>query len=511
MPPPAPSAVNHSLLTARRSPLDVLVVGAGIGGLATAVRLAAGGARVAVLEQDAQPGGKLNQWRSGGFTFDTGPSLVTMPGAIADLFRAAGRRMGDYLTLQPLHPICRYRWPDGTTFDADSDLAAMTAAIRRLDPRDVGAYLRFLAYGRALYERAARPFLFHERPRPMDLLRRRGWDVLRIGAFTTMDAAVRAHFHSPYLRQLFNRYATYNGSSPYAAPATLCLIPYLELAEGGWYIAGGLYRLAEALLRLAGELGVTTRTGARVEQVLFERRQAVGVRLAGGEELRAATVVVNADPLYAYGALVPPALRPRGEPAARATLGSDLSCSGFVLLLGTDCDFPALAHHNIFFSADYPAEFDALFRARRPAPDPTIYVSYTSRSDPTQAPPGGGNLFVLVNAPALTPDADWAAWAGPYRERILDRLEAAGLPDLRRHLVVERTLTPADFAARFNAFGGALYGFSSNARLAAFRRPANRAPGLPGLFFVGGSAHPGGGIPLALLSARLVARAMQRE
>jgi phytoene desaturase len=508
---PQPQNSDHSRLAARGTPLDAIVVGAGLGGLATAVRLAASGARIVVLEQDAQPGGKLNQWRAGGFTFDTGPSLVTMPGVIADLFQAAGRRMGDYLTLQPLHPLCRYRYADGTTFDADSDLAAMTAAIRRLDPRDVGGYLRFLAYGRALYERAARPFLFHERPRPIDLLRRRGWDVLRIGAFRTMDRAVRAHFHSPYLRQLFNRYATYNGSSPYLAPATLCLIPYLEFAEGGWTIAGGLYRLAEALVGLAGELGVTIRTGARVETVLFEGRRAVGVRLADGQEYRAGTVVVNADPLYAYQALVPPALRPRHEPAARATLASDLSCSGFVLLLGTDCDFPALAHHNIFFSGDYPAEFRALFTERRPAPDPTIYVCLSSRTDPTQAPPGGGNLFVLVNAPALTPAADWAAWAGPYRARILDRLEAAGLSDLRRHIVVERILTPADFAGRFNAFGGALYGFSSNHRQAAFRRPANRAPGLPGLFFVGGSAHPGGGIPLALLSARLVVGAVMRN
>jgi phytoene desaturase len=272
-----------------------------------------------------------------------------------------------------------------------------------------------------------------------------------------------------------------------------------------------LYRLAEGLVGLAGELGVTIRTGARVETVLFEGRRAVGVRLADGQEYRAGTVVVNADPLYAYQALVPPALRPRHEPAARATLASDLSCSGFVLLLGTDCDFPALAHHNIFFSGDYPAEFRALFTERRPAPDPTIYVCLSSRTDPTQAPPGGGNLFVLVNAPALTPAADWAAWAGPYRARILDRLEAAGLSDLRRHIVVERILTPADFAGRFNAFGGALYGFSSNHRQAAFRRPANRAPGLPGLFFVGGSAHPGGGIPLALLSARLVADAVMRD
>jgi phytoene desaturase len=495
---------------------DCVIVGAGLGGLATAVRAAAAGRRVTVLEQDAQVGGKLNRLRSGGFLFDTGPSLVTMPGVIADVFRAAGRRLDDYLALQPLHPLCRYRYADGTTFDADSDLPAMLRAIRALEPRDVRGYLRFLAYGRGLYRRAGAPFLFHERPRPWDLVWRGGLDMLRIDAFRTMDAAVRAHFHSPYLRRLFNRYATYNGSSPYQAPATLCLIPYVELAGGGWYIAGGLYRLAEALRELARELGVEVRTCAPVREVLFDparpggRPRARGVRLAGGAELAAETVVVNADPLYAYRALVPPAYRPRREPAARATLASDLSCSGFVLLLGLDRDYPHLAHHNIFFSADYPAEFAAIFAARRPAPDPTIYVSATSRSDPTQAPPGGGNLFVLVNAPALTPDADWRAWAGPYRERILDRLEAAGLADLRRRIVVQHTLTPADFARRFNAFGGALYGFSSNARLAAFQRPANRAPGLDRLFFVGGSAHPGGGIPLALLSARLVARAMSQ-
>ena len=498
---------------ATASSYDIVVIGAGLGGLATAIRTAAAGARVLVVEQDTQPGGKMNRRQVAGFSFDTGPSLITLPGVIAELFRAGGARLGDYLTLQPLHPICRYRFADGTEFAADSDLPAMLAAIGRLDPRDRAGYLRFLAFGRALFARAARPFLFQERPRPLDLVRRRGWDVLRIGALRTMDAAVRAHFHSPYLRQLFNRYATYSGSSPYRAPATLCLIPYLELTYGAWYIPGGLYRLVEALAQRAAEMGVALRTGTAVRAVRCrpaaagDRPAAVGVDLATGETIAAGQVVVNADPLYAYRALLPPAYRPRREPAAWATPADDLSSAGFVLLLGVDRDYPALDHHNIFFSGDYPAEFAAL-AARRPAPDPTVYVNYTSRSDPTQAPPGCGSLFVLVNAPALTPDAAWDRWAAPYRTRILARLQAAGLPDLRRHIVVSQTLTPADFAARYNAFGGAIYGFASNHPAAAFRRPANRAPGLDRLWFVGGSAHPGGGIPLALLSARIVARGL---
>jgi phytoene desaturase len=221
-------------------------------------------------------------------------------------------------------------------------------------------------------------------------------------------------------------------------------------------------------------------------------------------------VVVNADPLYARDALF--------APARRAALGvrpvtpeADLSCSGFVLLLGTAGRWPQLAHHNIFFSADYPAEFRAIFDARRPAPDPTIYVSYTSASDPSQAPPGAGNLFVLVNAPPGGAAADWDTWAGPYAERVLDILEARGLAGLRTQIVYRQVITPADFARRFNAFGGALYGYASHDRQAAFRRPGNRAPGIRRLYFVGGSAHPGGGVPLVLLGARIVARLVRED
>ena len=264
--------------------------------------------------------------------------------------------------------------------------------------------------------------------------------MLRIGAFRTMDAAVRAHFHSPYLRQLFNRYATYNGSSPYLAPATLCLIPYIELAGGGWYIAGGLYRLVEALVRLAGRTGRDDpHRYAGAEEVLFARRRQRGGACAwptgedhggrGGDQRRPALCLCGRW------------CRPRCGPGANRRRGprwrSDLSCSGFVLLLGTDCDFPALAHHNIFFSADYPAEFRALFHARRPAPDPTIYISYTSRSDPTQAPPGGATCLCWSTRPPLTAAADWAAWAGPYRGAHPGTgWRRAGLAGLRRHIVV---------------------------------------------------------------------------
>jgi phytoene desaturase len=239
------------------------------------------------------------------------------------------------------------------------------------------------------------------------------------------------------------------------------------------------------------------------------RGRATGLRLADGSTLAADAVVVNADPLAARERLFAP--RWRAATGTRPVApGADLSCSGFVLLLGTNRPWPQLAHHNILFSDDYPAEFQAIFAERRPAPHPTIYISYTSASDPTQAPPGGGNLFVLVNAPPVADPARWAAWAGPYATRILDRLEGH-LPGLHASLRYQQTLTPATFAARFGAYGGALYGYASHSRLAAFARPANRAPGIGGLYFVGGSAHPGGGVPLVLLGARLVAELVKRE
>ncbi len=492
----------------------IAVVGAGVGGLATAARLAAAGYGVIVCERDAQPGGKMNRVEAGGFRFDTGPSLITMPGVLAETFRAVGRRLGDYLHLRQLDPICRYFYPDGVRLDTSSNLAAMSAAIGRLAPGDVGGYLDFLAHSRRLYERAALPFLYGERPSPRDLLARRGLDVLRIDALSTMDGVVRRYFRDPHLVQLFDRYATYNGSSPYRAPGTLCLIPYVELVGGGWYIEGGLYRLVESLVAVCRELGVDLRLGTPVEEVVIvgtgRSARATGVRLAGGATAAADAVVVNADPLYARDALFAPRYRAAlgGRPVSP---GDDLSCSGFVLLLGTSRRWPQLAHHNIFFSADYPAEFRAIFDERRPAPDPTIYISYTSASDASQAPPGHGNLFVLVNAPPVADAAHWAAWVGPYTERILDRLEAAGLPGLRESIVYRQVITPADFAARFNAYGGALYGYASHSKGAAFARPANRAPGVRGLYFAGGSAHPGGGVPLVLLGARLVARLVQED
>ncbi|HUP27104.1 MAG TPA: phytoene desaturase family protein [Chloroflexia bacterium] len=488
----------------------IAIVGAGLGGLATAVRLAAQGHRVTLLEKNAQPGGKMNLVEHSGFRFDTGPSLVTLPGVLTDTFKAAGRNLEDYITLKPLDPICRYRFADGTYLDTSSNLPRLVAEVGNLNPAEVTRLFRFLAYARTLFERAGPVFLLRERPRLRDLLARNALDSLRIGAHISMHRAVRRFFKDPRLVQLFDRYATYTGSSPYKAPATLSIIPYIEIAGGGWYIEGGLYRLVEALMEVARELGVNFQPDCEVSEVTVNQRsgwrgaRASGVRFRGGGSLQADAVVINADPMYAYPALVPEQYHDRR--LAHSMEALEPSCSGFVLLLGIKGDYPNLAHHNIFFNHDYRSEFEYTFEREEPVPDPTIYVVNTSKTDPTQAPPGHSNLFILVNAPALTPAIDWPSRQGEYRDRIITRLEEVGLPGLRERIVYEQVITPLDFEQKYHAWRGSIYGISSNSRRTAFLRPPNRAPGVQNLYFVGGSVHPGGGIPLVLLSARLAAK-----
>jgi phytoene desaturase len=310
-----------------------------------------------------------------------------------------------------------------------------------------------------------------------------------------MDQAIGSFVRSSHLRQLLGRFATYVGASPYQAPATLNVIAHVELNGGVFYPRGGVYRLAEAFERLAGELGVTIQTGCPVSEIDIVGGRARGVRLANGEHIAARAVISNVDVSTTYGRLLPgiDARAPR-EP----------SCSGFVLLLGIKKEHPELAHHNIFFSSDYPAEFEAIFGQGRPAEDPTIYVAITSKKDAWHAPPGNENWFVLVNAPAINKTVDWREEASLYRDLILDKLARRGY-ELRDVIQSEQIVTPRDLSSSSGAWRGALYGASSNDRLAAFRRPHNRSKEIPGLYFVGGTTHPGGGVPMVTLSGKVTA------
>lgn len=487
---------------------DTVVIGAGIGGLSAAIRLAVAGQRVLVLEQNAQVGGKMGEVVRQGFRWDTGPSVITMRPVLEALFQAAGRRLEDYLTLVPVEPLTRYFFADGVELDATSDLSHMAAQIHRLEPRDVEGYLAYLAYAARLYRITGPAFIYGDPVTPRTLLQVPISEWRHVDGWRTMHQAICGYVRSPHLRQLLGRFATYVGASPYRAPATLNVIAHVELTEGVWYPRGGVYAIARALAQLAGELGVEIRTGTPVEAIRLAAspaggRPRVSGVLAAGEMIPTRRVVANVDVATVYERLLPAGAVPPGR--VRALTALEPSVSGFVLLLGVQGQTPALAHHNIFFPADYAREFTDLFERGVPPEDPTVYVSITSKRDAAHAPPDCENWFVLVNAPPLGPRFDWATQAAAYRDRVLAVLARRGL-DVRGRILTEHMLTPLDLARQTGARRGALYGAASNGMWAAFRRPANRAPEVDGLYFAGGTAHPGGGVPMVMLSGAAAAR-----
>lgn len=489
---------------------NIIIIGAGLGGLSAAIRLARSGFSVCVLEKNETVGGKVNTLRANGYSFDTGASLLTMRHVLEELFAFAERRVEDYLEIVPLEPICRYFWSDKTVFDASTDLQKTESEIEKLELADAVNFRRFLADAKRKYEVSEKTFLAHSLNDLPKLLRPKYLkDLLAISSMRTLDSLVKSRFKSPKLRQLFNRYATYNGSSPFQTPATFALIPYVEFGLGAWYVRGGMYEIPKALERLATELGVEIKTKCAVEKILIESGKAVGVKLLGGENLPGDFVVANADAIETYRNLIEAKERKSFTDKKLNTI--EPSCSGFVLLLGVKKQFPQLAHHNIFFSDDYKAEFDALFKELRPAMNPTIYVCATSRTDETQAPEGKENLFVLVNAPYTGPKTDWKKEASNYRDLIVKKLETFGLADLENSIEFERMITPEDFEKKYHANRGSIYGVSSNGIFSAFLRPPNRARDIENLYFVGGATHPGGGIPLVLLSGKIAADLIERR
>ena len=496
-----------------QQPLPIIIIGAGIGGLSAAIRLAAAGQRVIICEQNAAVGGKMGQRSMDGFRWDTGPSVITMRHVFADLFACAGRRLEDYLILLPVDPLTRYFYQDGTVLDVCQSWPQMAAQIEALAPDDVEGYLRFLAYAARLH-RITGPVFIYDQPPSLDSFRRVSpLDFLKVDPWLTMDQVIRQHVRSPHLRQLLGRFATYVGASPYQAPATLSVIAHVELTGGVWYPQGGIYAIADALARLAQELGVEIRTNCAVQEIVvkngdLKNTTVSGVRLADGHLLEANTVIANVDVATVYEHLLPSTV---ATPARRQRATStETSCSGYVLLLGIEGEHAHLAHHNIFFAQDYKREFDDIFRRAVPPEDPTIYVAITSKRDPTHAPPGCENWFVLVNVPPLGTNFDWATQEAAYRQRILDRLATFGL-DIQHRIRSESRLTPVDLAQSTGAWRGALYGISSNQALNAFRRPHNRSNHVRGLYFAGGTTHPGGGVPMVALSGKVAAEMVMAD
>lgn len=480
----------------------VVIIGAGVGGLAAAVRLASTGHEVTVLEQAEDVGGKLGSLEAGGFRWDTGPSLLTMPQVLAETFAAGGVRLQDVLTLRRLDPIAQYRFADGSTVDAAADLDQFCDRLdAALQPGSGDDWRRLHAHAAEMWRVVEQPFLRGPIGGLAGLARRslRVRDVPVVAPHRTLRALGLRYLRDARLRMFLDRYATYTGSDPRRSPATLAVIPYIEQRFGGWYVDGGLYGIAQALAETARQRGAGIRTDTDVERIVVSGRDVRGVDLVGGEHVAAEVVVANADATTVYRDLLPPAL---GAAPLRRLRRATPSLSGFVLLLGVDAAAGPPAHHTVLFPRDYDAEFNAIFGARPvPVADPTLYIA--SPDDPEVAPAGRRSWFVLANAPRAGA-VDWNdATAQRYSEHLLSVLAARGI-DLSGKIVEHHVVSPADLQRRTRAAGGAIYGTSSNGLRSAFLRPPNTTP-VNGLFLVGGSSHPGGGLPLVLLSAGIVA------
>jgi phytoene desaturase len=484
----------------------IVVIGAGVGGLAAAARLAAQGHRVELHERAGTHGGKLGEYRRDGFTFDTGPSLLTLPQVFTDLFAATGGPAD--LELEPVDPVCGYRFADGTHVDLPFDPADVPAALdAALGPGNGKAWLAFHERSARLWNLVGEPVL-HRPLRARDLAQfsARLRDLQVVAPWLSLRRLGEQLLPDPRLRMWLDRYATYSGSDPRRTPSVLSVTPYVEQRFGAWWVRGGLRRLGDALLDRCRALGVAVHLGSEVAAITTAGRRVSGVRLADGRVVPADVVVSDADARALYDGLLPGRL-PGGRAApTRAVLRrAPVSVAGFVLLLALDRAPGSGPAHRVWFPADYDAEFDALFRRPAPVPDPTVYVH--APADPAMAPSSGEAWFVLVNAPVHDPGigVDWDApgVAEQYADHVLDVLARRG-EDVRRRIRWREIRTPADLERDTAAPGGAIYGTASHGALAALLRPANRSA-VPGLFLVGGSAHPGGGLPIVALSAKIVA------
>ncbi|WP_419803176.1 1-hydroxycarotenoid 3,4-desaturase CrtD [Mucilaginibacter sp.] len=491
-----------------------LIIGAGIAGIATAIRLAVKGFEVAVFEANAYPGGKLAEVVQNGFRFDTGPSLFTMPQYVDELFKLAGEKPDASFTYQKLDLVCKYFYPDGTELNASTNLENFADEIATKTKDQPESIKKYLKNSRRIYQITNHVFLEKSLHRLKTYL---SWQTLKsvlrfpqIDAFRSMHRANNAFFTDPKMVQYADRFATYNGSNPYKAPATLNVIPHLEQHFGAYFPDGGIYQITLSLVALAERLGVKFHYQSPVEQVVIEKSKVKGVWIKrsgermqnkerDGEFITADVVISNMDVYFTYKKLL--ADHPKLLP--KRILKQERSSSALIFYWGIKKQFPQLDLHNIFFSADYQAEFEHIWQKKDITDDPTIYLNISSKYKPDDAPNGCENWFTMINVPS-NQDQDWDKLIASARQNIIQKLSKALGEDIAKLITCESILDPRSIESKTSSYQGSLYGTSSNSQFAAFLRHSNKSSKVKNLYFCGGSVHPGGGIPLALLSAKIV-------
>lgn len=485
-----------------------IVIGAGIGGIVAAARLARSGYRVTVVEKNDKPGGRCDQLVREGHRFDIGPTLFLMPEVFAETYAALGERMGDHLDLRRIDPTYRIRFDDGTALALTSDLNAMREQIEAIEPGSLHGLLRYLAEGHRHYHVSLERFVGRNFYSLLDYFSLQNLPLLfQLKALVKHYDNVGHYFRHPHLKAAFTFQNMYLGISPYDALATYSLIQYTELADGVWFPIGGLYRVITSLESIARAQGAQFLYNTPVTRIEVDGRRATGVLLADGSRLEADTIIANADLPYAYRALLP-------ERAAADRLEQlKYTSSAIMFYWGVDRVYPQLGHHNVFLSGDYRASFDRIFKDRTLPDEPSFYVHAPARTDPAAAPAGQDTLMVLVPVGHLDDAAnqDWRALQARARRAVLERLAKLGVADLEEHLKFEVSYTPQDWQTRYNLAKGAAFSLSHNFMQVGYLRPQNRHARYRNLYFCGGSTHPGTGLPLVLISARLTTERILQE
>ncbi len=475
------------------------MIGAGIAGIAAAVRLALKGHQVDVFEANSYPGGKLSEIIADGFRFDAGPSLFTMPELVDELFVLAGENPRGHFNYTRLPVTCQYFFEDGTRITAFSDQEKLIEELHQKTGEPKINISRALANSASLYRYLAPLFMEKSLHKVSTFINKDAFkaylNLFKLDFFRSMDQANNAFFNDSRVVQLFNRYATYNGSDPYQAPATMNIIPHLEFGRGAYFPDGGMYDITMSLFKLAKKLGVEFHFNARVHKICTKSGKAVGIRV--GEEARAYNrIICNMDVVSAYRHLL------KDEKQPEKLLKQPKSSSALIFYWGIRKSFENLDLHNIFFSRNYKKEFDAIFNKKDIDDDPTVYLNITSKYKKDDAPEGCENWFVMINVPNNT-GQDWDRLIELARKNIRNKLSRILDAEIDKLVVKEAILDPRLIESKTFSAQGALYGNSSNSRYAAFLRHANFSSQIKHLYFCGGSVHPGGGIPLSLLSAKI--------
>lgn len=475
------------------------IIGAGIAGLATAVRLAIRGESVTVFEKNNHTGGKLSAFQLEDYRFDRGPSLFTMPQYIDELFQLAGKNPKDYFQYQRLPNICNYFWEDGTRLQASANKEEFAKEVEQILGVPAKKVLKSLEDSASKYDLTGRIFL------EKSLHRWKTWwdkkvikalmKIPQFDLFTTMNRVNQRMVNDPKMTQLLNRYATYNGSNPYKAPGLLTIIPHLEYEIGAFYPQGGMIAITQAVTQLAKDLGVTFKMNSNVEKILLEGNVISGLQV-NGENYAFDQVISNMDVFFTYEKLLPKKWHPK------VFLNQEKSTSALIFYWGIRHQFEELDLHNIFFSEDYEREF-ALLQGGKVSDDPTVYINISSKYSPEDAPTGSENWFTMINVP-YNQGQNWDEIIERSRQNILAKVGKILNIDLSTLLAAEEVLQPLTIESLTGSHLGALYGTSSNNKLAAFLRHPNFSSKIKNLYFCGGSAHPGGGIPLCLQSAKIV-------